>query len=94
MLFSFFHYGITIGQEHGHALLACANVISENVPVAVLFGVMALREIIGRIVDGILSFVTELISFIMFVSTKERRSLHDMVAGTVVLHDPNKVIPQ
>lgn len=44
VLFSLFHYGITIGQEHGHALLACANVISENVPVAVLFGVMALRS--------------------------------------------------
>lgn len=65
---------------------------ADNRPAS--FGVMALREIIGRIVDGILSFVTELISFIMFVSTKERRSLHDMVAGTVVLHDPNKVIPQ
>jgi uncharacterized RDD family membrane protein YckC len=65
---------------------------ADNRPAS--WGIMALRDIIGRIVDGILSFVTELISFILFLSTKERRSLHDMVAGTVVLHDPNKVIPK
>jgi uncharacterized RDD family membrane protein YckC len=23
---------------------------------------------------------------------RERKSLHDMIAGTVVLHDPNKVL--
>lgn len=56
------------------------------------WGYMALREIIGRIVDGVLSIVTELISFIMFCAGKQRKSLHDMVAGTVVLYDPNKVI--
>lgn len=65
---------------------------AENRPAT--WGVMALREIIGRIVEGILSFITELISFILFVSTREHRALHDMVAGTVVLHDPNKVIPK
>jgi uncharacterized RDD family membrane protein YckC len=65
---------------------------AENRPAT--WGVMALRDIIGRIVDGILSFITGLISFILFVSTKEHRALHDMVAGTVVLHDPNKVIPK
>jgi uncharacterized RDD family membrane protein YckC len=64
---------------------------ADNRPAS--WGIMALREIIGRIVDGILSFVTELTSFILFVATKEHRSLHDLVAGTVVLHDPNKVIP-
>ena len=53
---------------------------------------MALREIIGRIVDGILSIITSLVSFILFLSTKEHRSLHDMVAGTVVLYDPNEVL--
>ena len=53
---------------------------------------MALREIIGRIVDGILSIITELTSFILFLTSKERKALHDYVAGTVVLHDPNKVL--
>lgn len=56
------------------------------------WGWMALREIIGRIVENILSVITEIVSLIMFLSTKERRSLHDLVAGTVVLHDPNKAL--
>lgn len=53
---------------------------------------MALREIIGRFVEGILSIITEFVSFILFLATKERRTLHDMVAGTVVLYDPNRVL--
>lgn len=53
---------------------------------------MALREVVGRIADAILSLITELVSFIMMLSTRERRTLHDLVAGTVVLHDPNKVL--
>jgi uncharacterized RDD family membrane protein YckC len=56
------------------------------------WGIMALREIVGRIVDGILSIITYLISFILFVSGKEHKSLHDLVAGTTVLYDPNKVL--
>jgi uncharacterized RDD family membrane protein YckC len=56
------------------------------------FGTMALREIVGRICDGILSFITGLISFIMFVSGNQRQSLHDKVASTTVVYDPNKVL--
>jgi uncharacterized RDD family membrane protein YckC len=53
---------------------------------------MALREIVGRIADGILSVITAVLSFVLMVTGKERKALHDYVAGTVVLHDPNKVI--
>jgi uncharacterized RDD family membrane protein YckC len=53
---------------------------------------MALREIIGRFVDGILSIITLLTSFILMVSGKRRQSLHDLIAGTVVLRDPNNVL--
>jgi uncharacterized RDD family membrane protein YckC len=53
---------------------------------------MALREIVGRIAEGILSVITLLISFILMLSRPDRRCLHDLVAGTVVLHDPNKVL--
>lgn len=56
------------------------------------FGRMALREIVGRIVDVILNFITLLISFIMFVTGDKRQSLHDMIASTTVLYDPNKVL--
>jgi uncharacterized RDD family membrane protein YckC len=53
---------------------------------------MALREVVGRIIDGILSFITELVSFIFMLTRPDRRTLHDLIAGTVVLYDPNKVL--
>jgi uncharacterized RDD family membrane protein YckC len=53
---------------------------------------MALRNIIGRIAEGILSLITLLISFILFVTRADRQCLHDLIAGTVVLSDPNKVL--
>jgi uncharacterized RDD family membrane protein YckC len=56
------------------------------------WGWMALRDIIGRIADGILSLISLLVSFILFVAGKEHKALHDHIAGTVVLHDPNKIL--
>jgi hypothetical protein len=35
---------------------------------------------------------TEAASFIMMCVGKERKAIHDWIAGTVVLHDPNKVL--
>jgi uncharacterized RDD family membrane protein YckC len=52
---------------------------------------MALREIVGRLVEGII-VVTEVLSFVFMVTRPDRQSLHDMIAGTVVLHDPDKVL--
>jgi uncharacterized RDD family membrane protein YckC len=63
---------------------------TENKPAS--FGYMALRDIIGRICDSILGILTLLISFILFVSGRQHKSLHDIVGGTVVLYDPNKVL--
>jgi len=56
------------------------------------FWYMALREIPGRIIDGILSFVTLITSFVLMCTGRERKALHDWIAGTVVLHDPNKTL--
>lgn len=56
------------------------------------WGWMALREIVGRIAEGILSIITLLISFILMLTSRERKSLHDYIAGTVVLYDPDKVL--
>jgi uncharacterized RDD family membrane protein YckC len=56
------------------------------------FWYMALREIVGRIADGILSLISLITSFVLFVAGKEHKALHDHIAGTVVLHDPNKVL--
>ena len=52
---------------------------------------MALRETIGRLAEG-LFFVTELISFIFMLTRQDRKTIHDLVAGTVVLRDPDKVL--
>jgi uncharacterized RDD family membrane protein YckC len=56
------------------------------------WGWMALREIIGSLAEGLLSFITQLISFILMLTRPDRRCLHDLIAGTVVVHDPNKVL--
>jgi uncharacterized RDD family membrane protein YckC len=53
---------------------------------------MALREIVGRIAENILAIVTALVSLILMMSRKDRKSLHDLIAGTVVVYDPNKVL--
>ena len=56
------------------------------------WGWMLLRETIGRIVENILSIFTEVLSLILMLSRPDRKTLHDMVAGTVVLYDPDKVL--
>jgi uncharacterized RDD family membrane protein YckC len=56
------------------------------------FGWMALREIVGRFVEGILSIITAAISLVLMLASKDHKSLHDLIAGTVVVHDPNKVL--
>lgn len=55
------------------------------------WGTMAFREIIGRLVDGILG-ITLLVSFILMLTRQDRRCLHDLVAGTVVVRDPDKIL--
>jgi uncharacterized RDD family membrane protein YckC len=56
------------------------------------WGIMALREIVGVIAEGILGFISGLVSFILMLAGRERKCLHDHIAGTVVLHDPNKIL--
>ena len=53
---------------------------------------MALREIVGGFAEGVLGIITELTSFILMLVLRDRRSLHDIIAGTVVLHDPGDVL--
>lgn len=55
------------------------------------WGTMALREIIGRFVESIL-LITALLSFILMLTRPDRRCIHDLVAGTVVVHDPDKTL--
>jgi uncharacterized RDD family membrane protein YckC len=53
---------------------------------------MALREVVGRLAESILGAITQLTSFVLFVTGRERKALHDHIAGTVVLYDPNKIL--
>lgn len=57
------------------------------------WGEQFLREI-SRILYAIpfIGWIIAIVSFFMFVSGKEHRSLHDSIGGTVVLYDPNKVL--
>jgi uncharacterized RDD family membrane protein YckC len=53
---------------------------------------MALREVVGGGAECILGFITLLLSFVLMVTSHERKALHDDVAATVVVRDPNKVL--
>jgi uncharacterized RDD family membrane protein YckC len=54
------------------------------------WGTMFLRGLAYIVLDYIP--FAQIVSFIIFLSNKEHRALHDMVASTIVLHDPNKVL--
>lgn len=56
------------------------------------FGKMALRDIVGGIVQGIVGAITALVSFILFLSTAKRQTLPDLIGTTIVVHDPGKVL--
>ena len=56
------------------------------------FWIMALREIPGRIINHIFGIFTLLTSFVLFVAGREHKALHDWIAGTVVLHDPDRIL--
>jgi uncharacterized RDD family membrane protein YckC len=53
---------------------------------------MALREVVGRLAESIFWVITSLVSFILMLTRPDRRTLHDLIAGTVVLYDPNKTL--
>lgn len=55
------------------------------------WGWMALREIVGRLLESIVSIIA-LISLILMLARQNRQSLHDLIAGTVVVYDPGKVL--
>jgi uncharacterized RDD family membrane protein YckC len=56
------------------------------------FWIMALREIAGGILENLLGMITLITSFVLMVAGRERKSIHDYIAGTVVLYDPEKVL--
>lgn len=56
------------------------------------WGWMALRQLIGGLVEGLFAGLVFLVSAIMMISSNDHKAIHDHIAGTVVLYDPNKVL--
>jgi uncharacterized RDD family membrane protein YckC len=56
------------------------------------WGIMALRDLVGGLVEGVLFGIGGLVSFIMFLSNNDHKSLKDTIASTLIVHDPNKVL--
>jgi uncharacterized RDD family membrane protein YckC len=57
------------------------------------WGQQFLREV-SRLLYAIpfIGLIVVIVSFVMFLSSKERQSIHDQIGGTIVLHDPNRVL--
>ena len=56
------------------------------------FGRMALRNVLGTIVQGLLGGITALVSLVLFLARDDHKSLMDLVGGTVVISDPNRTL--
>jgi uncharacterized RDD family membrane protein YckC len=70
------------------------HVVPKEGGTPVGFGTMALRNIVGGIVQGILGWITALISFILFLTRDLHQPFTDLIAGTTVVHDPTDVYDQ
>ena len=66
--------------------------VDANTGQPVGWGTMAMRDIVGGIVQGILGPITAIISFVFFLSDDRHMSIPDKIGSTVVVHDPNKVL--
>ena len=56
------------------------------------WGRMALREIVGGFLTGVLSLITEILSLVLFLAGRQRQCLADHIASTIILRDPNNVL--
>jgi uncharacterized RDD family membrane protein YckC len=51
-----------------------------------------LRNLVGGIVEGVVFPIIAIVSFVLFLANDEHKALHDMIGGTLVVHDPDKVL--
>lgn len=51
-----------------------------------------LRNLVGGIVEGFAFPIIAIVSFVLFLANDQHRALHDMIGGTLVIHDPNKAL--
>jgi uncharacterized RDD family membrane protein YckC len=69
--------------------MKCYRVDNGEVPD---WGRMFLREFVGRFLVESIVGIIGIISFILMLTTPKRQALHDMIATTTVVHDPNKIL--
>jgi len=67
------------------------HVVPKEGGTPVGFWRMALRNIVGGFVQGILTWITMLISFVLFVVRPLHQPITDLIAGTTVAYDPTGV---
>jgi uncharacterized RDD family membrane protein YckC len=79
------------GTSPAFSVLKMRCVRADNAQKAT-FGTMALRNILGGIAQSILTWITELVSLVLFLSRPDHRSLMDLIGGTVVVYDPQGVM--
>ncbi|MGH3743847.1 MAG: RDD family protein [Mycobacteriales bacterium] len=51
-----------------------------------------LRNLVGGVVERLVFPIIAIVSFVLFLANEQHKSLHDLIGGTLVLHDPNKVL--
>lgn len=79
--------GYIVGKKIFHIKVVQVN--GEKVT----FQNMLLRELVGRYLLGVVSFgITFIVSFFMIIFRKDKRSLHDLLGGTIVVPSKNKLM--
>lgn len=67
------------------------KVVKADTGLPATWGEMALRNIVGNWLLGAVTFnIASVVSFVMFLTDDQRRSLPDRIASTLVVHDPEK----
>jgi len=79
------------GTSPAFSVLKC-KVVDANTGQLATFGKMAMRDIVGGIVQGICSIITALVSLIMFATDDRNRNIPDRIGTTIVVYDPNDVL--
>ena len=66
--------------------------VDANTGQPIGWGRMFLRDFVGGIVQGILSIITLIVSFVMFLTGERNQTIPDKIGTTVVVYDPNGVL--
>jgi len=77
------------GQTPGQQVLSMQT-WKQQTNANATWGTMFLREL-SYVILGWVPFA-QIVSFVLMIVNKDHKGLHDHIAGTIVLYDPNKVL--